>query len=1123
MARWNRLVAYICFFLCFQIAVGRALVPIKRQEDSATAITSTRTGTARDGGPTTSSVPSARSATTTATNTLSLSASSTLSSSATMPTASDDTTFDNSTLFNSTIPDGQLPLEPQITPGWAVAGVILMCVGLAYTLIGIRHPAMHNALSVAYVVGLGITVLVVYLIPLPVSNASQGGLVVAAVLPGVLVGVVASLWFKEITECFACALGGFCFSMWLLCLHEGGLLSGLGKVIFIIVLTLSAFAAFFTRWTRDWALITTISFAGATSIVLGIDCFSKAGLKEFWAYIWHLNEHLFPQGVTTYPMTKGIRVELAAIVVVFCVGIISQKRLWNVIKDRRAKRQEELAEERRARDEEEINIGKQIEAETARERRAWERVHGDHDSGFARDSESEKGAQYSPTNSAPGSEPLLVAEMPGSEVPPAVPTKTTPRGLMTSEKEKAGMVTVRVAPDGTPADSDVAKENMDEKEVAVQTTEINDQGIQEAATPVPEVVPLPFKFPIENDRPKSRASTVATFADDDEVQTGVVSNRSSFAKHLSQSSTMLMRKDSQRTAMSHQQNGPSEEELAVFRKQRKDDDNGSMAATIDSENDSGESTLQEVRHRSVELNVELADKESALENHKAASVKSAALPEEDSKPKDCKHVSSAETLSDDAPSKSTIEQGVVSDNTTEESQAEPSKNEVSEETTTESNGTKEVAKNEALSQKAKSVDSVHSTPVNLTEERLPPALSNVALHYRTNEWAKHLSHADVPVPEKLSVVEYPDDEQQKEESPVPVNVEELKQTALTATPAPARPMSTYAPAHSHLRNGSTQSGFENPAFQSPTMRHPDHQRVSSKNQIPTVQSIAEGSIHVTPRAPSTKSGSSGRMSAGPSPTTQAGFERPPPPPGVMSYDSPQSLIAQRSVVLRNKTYGILTGANTMTDLSATGQRPVSEVGSVYNYPAYSPQAPAASFDDLPLSQRKELIRRQSSLSTNRSSMIDQRSASGVFMPSMPVEQLQFDSHQPIRHSNTPSQEAREARLASFRNSVRADLRNGMAVAPPAAGGRDMSMMLRTSSSPNMVAQTTSREADMQRNIDLQRSFLMSQKDAEAKRRERERMEKERADQAFTRSMQAGDMFDLHRDALRRMQQGAKNT
>ncbi|KAK1640352.1 hypothetical protein BDP81DRAFT_509308 [Colletotrichum phormii] len=1071
MARWNRLITWGLLIIFLQVAVAQAFVPARRQESGTTTTavaSSTLSRSAHDAETTTPPASSMR--TTAAATTESPSVSATLSSPPIIPTSG--STSGNSSLDNSTITKGELPIEPKVTPGWAVAGVILLCTGVIYNLIGIKNTILHNAFSVAYVVSLGITVLVVYVMVIPVSNGPQGAYVVAAVLPAAAVGVLASWFFQEITECLGCALGGFCLSMWLLCLHEGGLLTGIGKVIFIIAFSLVGFASYFTRWTRDWALMSTIAFSGATA-------------TEFWAYIWDLNDKLFPQDTNTYPLTKGIRVEVAAIV-----------RLWNVIKDRRTKREEELAEAQRARDDEEANIGRELEARTALERRAWERVHGDyvpdsddHDSGFARDSENEKAIRYSQSTATPRSRAPPVAEMQGSDVPPTVPPKPAYPGLMVSEKEKDVTHTGAVAADKAIGQTE---------EVPKDTNAV--QSVQEVA-PVPEVVPLPFRFPDEEAlaRDKEERSTIATFADDDEeLQAGVGSKRSSFPKRLSQSSVQLMRRVSQRTSMSHRKED-DDEELAVLQRPR-DDDAVSLAATIDTRSDSGAGTVNGEHRRSIEINARFAGEQHVTDGDSVRPVSAMTAVTDMPIQSLAKDVTPA-AVEERAPEKTTV----VGDVAQEDSSLKQS----------ESVGGQQPP---VPSQQAKSTASLHSTPLNLTHERLPPSFSNVALHYRTNEWAKHLSHADAPEPETLKIG---DDRPQTREAPAPVHVEELQQTALSATPAPApapsrspapvatpppaltRPKSTQSPDRGHSRNNSYQS----------------HRRASSKTQF---EPIAEEEQQALSRAASTKSGASG---IAPSATSPAVFVPPPPPPGIMSYDNPQSLIAQRSVALRNKTYGILTGANNnMPEIPAAPYRTHSESGSMYNYPIHPSQMPPASLDDLPLSQRKEIIRRQSSFGTMRSSLEGSRSASGSYVPSMSAENVAFDSHQPMRYSNVPSQDARDARLASFRDSVRADLRAGTASPAPAANGRDMTLsMYRSPSASNLAAsQAAAREADVQRNIDLQRSFMMSQKEAEAKRKEKARIDKERSDQAFTRSMQSGEMFELHREAMRRMQNQARN-
>ncbi len=129
-------------------------------------------------------------------------------------------------------------------------------------------------------------VLVIYLMKPPVPNAIQGAYLVAAFFTGIIFGALA-LIFTEVTEGLGCMLGGFCISMWFLCLRAGGLIhSSSGRAIFIAVVTAVAYSLSFSHYTRNQGLIVTTSFAGATAAVLGIDCVSRAGLKELWLYLW---------------------------------------------------------------------------------------------------------------------------------------------------------------------------------------------------------------------------------------------------------------------------------------------------------------------------------------------------------------------------------------------------------------------------------------------------------------------------------------------------------------------------------------------------------------------------------------------------------------------------------------------------------------------------------------------------------------------------------------------------------------------------------------------------------------------------------------------------------------------
>lgn len=108
----------------------------------------------------------------------------------------------------------------------------------------------------------------------------------AALLSGCAVGAI-SLVFTDITQGLGCAVGGFCLAMWLLTLKSGGLISSTGgRAGLIAAFTLAAFGLSFSHYTRHYGLLGCMAFGGATAVVLGIDCYSRAGLKEFWMYIW---------------------------------------------------------------------------------------------------------------------------------------------------------------------------------------------------------------------------------------------------------------------------------------------------------------------------------------------------------------------------------------------------------------------------------------------------------------------------------------------------------------------------------------------------------------------------------------------------------------------------------------------------------------------------------------------------------------------------------------------------------------------------------------------------------------------------------------------------------------------
>ena len=219
-----------------------------------------------------------------------------------------------------------LPIKPKITPALGLAGAILIVSGAVYALIGIKSqwlvcpcripsepahsklPRLYVFFGAAYLATLSVTVLIIYLMKPPVSDAVQGAFFVAASVTGLIFGGIA-LVFRDVSEGLGCLLGGFCVSMWFLTLKADGLItSTVGRAIFIGCMSFTGFALSWTRRTRNYVLIGSISFSGATICMLGVDCFSRAGWKEFWvshccspSYICPSNIYSFTSGVS-FPM-----------------------------------------------------------------------------------------------------------------------------------------------------------------------------------------------------------------------------------------------------------------------------------------------------------------------------------------------------------------------------------------------------------------------------------------------------------------------------------------------------------------------------------------------------------------------------------------------------------------------------------------------------------------------------------------------------------------------------------------------------------------------------------------------------------------------------------------------------
>ncbi|KAL8986836.1 MAG: hypothetical protein Q9177_003907, partial [Variospora cf. flavescens] len=713
----------------------------------------------------------------------------------------------------------ELPITPRITPALSVAGTFLMLTGLFYTLIGIKTKWLHVFLSTAYLTSLATTVLIVYVMHPPVSNAVQGAYFVAAFVTGLIFGG-GSVIFTDVTEGLGCLLGGYCLAMWFLVLTPGGLIkSTAGKIIFIACFTLGAFGCYLSHWTRAYGLIGAISFAGATIIVLGIDCFSRAGLKEFWLYIWgkcrnkvhnpetgmltraDLNENVFPLHYRgPYPMTRGIRVEIAAIIIIFLVGVMSQMKIWKIIRRRREERAAQQLKREQLQAQADEDLGRRVEEGNSRDRTLWEAAYGGKDrtnrhidSGIGTEAPSVGKASLSigGTNGVTGSRPQSI-EMNDLEGG----TMSIEHGSSLDGKGKArATVTIRVASDDDVVQSNSARASTgDDADPAHFATDAQSSQAKDSSSLVgsgdtvrpqegngkkslgPEVVRLPFHVP-EQDSSSDRRSSIAASIASEHFSTRVL-------KRLSGSP--LKRTSSKKSQRSYIATSTSEEALMIPHGDE-DDRASSIEANVDDISDGNRSDGS----RSEVDGTTLAGLPSpAAEELLKFSPPTEPHPVERPDRKISK-MSLDRRSSKSAPLQDEVQTGEPScekpQATTDSASADVNHNPHFQTPPNHETEAEQPANN------------AHQALISTRPEQAPqrPALrdsladlqtsSKVAMTYRTNEWAKHLDRAEKPSLDDLRSIRRAESSKSHDaptntaaENAAPVDILALQQTPLNA-------------------------------------------------------------------------------------------------------------------------------------------------------------------------------------------------------------------------------------------------------------------------------------------------------------------------------------------------------
>ena len=788
------------------------------------------------------------------------------------------------------------------------------------------------------------------------------------------------------------------------------------------------------------------------------------------------------------------------------------------MREKRERRDAERAEAQRDLEQEEENLGRELEAKTARERRRWERTYGGGESTVSGsgDGISEKKMRNSHAESSNHQSEVEVIEM--SDISDEH-HKLDP--LMACNAGKEGNVTVRVAEDEMPGPSSTGDGSLDDEKMrhlsSVNATE-KLRASQQLYSEPPEVVPLPFKVPAgaEGDAASERSS-IATFADDADEVKAIEQRRPSLAKRLSQGSVTLLRSLSQRSRRNSNdlspKHGESSEGLVNSPSNLKED-NESIAATMD------RASLDETERQSF-------DSDQMVKPTEITAQLSSDHPEQDSHLTTTPSISQGNSLKEPDTrriSAHTASSDVQADTDHVAAAADGASNPVEQ-------SNQDDGEQPADSEAPKSVLSSLSKR-SLTKDRLPQSLSKVALSYRTNEWAKHLSHADTPEPDALNIIQPSRSTRIIKENPAPVKVEELQQYAEQGVPvsiskrSESRTSQTSSaqppPAQSRTRappppiNPNIQPAqLDGTQTQSPIGISPTGPPQKRQSWSSLTSKRVSGGFDSIPEKVTTPIRPDSRIADNSMPIAQLpvrsasasriGTQSPGPTPGVISHASPQSLLGQRDLELRKRSTNNLLAS--IPEPDTVSSRAASDAGSMHNYPMYA-AAMNADLDNMPLSQRKSFIRQGS-----RASLAQGNQSMPVSIVPAASSLAKFDSHQPQRVSTLPTAAIRESQLAQFRQSVASDLRSGTQVF--GLSGRE-TPLTSTKSVP-----VVDREAEIQRNIDMQRNAILNQKDAEAQRREMQRQQKEWQDRAFDEQMRNGNFLEAHREMLRRMQNGAK--
>ena len=531
-----------------------------------------------------------------------------------------------------------------------------------------------------------------------------------------------------------------------------------------------------------------------------------------------LNDNIFPLNTETYPVTKNIKAELAGIIIIAVLGVVSQLRVWKLVKEHRDKSDAQQLEKQQDQDREEEALGRQIEDNFQRERAQWEAAYGDKNAQESSVASSIMSPKYSTS--------IREKEVLATDSFELVDMRKSGIVKSAHSNSPAGTtVTVSVLED------DIQQIDAQGNPVTCRRTESvtaggDHKGLpappesnvtkRSSVPPPPVIVPLPFKVPEElntetDERDNDSVSAVA------EAKDVSVSGKRPMSKRISD----ISRLHPSASKRSSRCNSDSQEDLII--PHIEDDRASSIAATFDDEHDDVSIRQMSPPHSPIGTEHDRAFFTSPAENdvygdkHASADVEAK------------ESTLGAHEAVIDAPARPVIRQSLTSstdpkprETTMKRSPRHDSRSRTdtlvaSAKETSEGDRSK-MSSEKAFSQSSQTENEILQ-PESLKESAFPK-FSKVALSYRTNEWAKHLEAADLPELEDLPVPASPGValEHGSVETPAPVSDEIA--APLIGSQRNSQRMSTAKPSLGRSTSNSQQLAEQRSMSRSPSVLSP---------------------------------------------------------------------------------------------------------------------------------------------------------------------------------------------------------------------------------------------------------------------------------------------------------------